>query len=130
VAARQHDHPGAVTRIVTALLGAGFLLQGVAFVAAPASAAASLGMALLDGVGRSTQIGDFASFFLTLGATMLAGSLGGRPRLLFVPAGMLAATAVVRTLAWLVHGAAFAATFVAVEVAVAALLVTAARREA
>jgi hypothetical protein len=60
---------------------------------------------------------------------MLAGSRSGNARLLLVPAGMLAAAATVRTLAWLVHGAAFATTFILVEVVAAALLVAASRSD-
>jgi hypothetical protein len=41
---------------------------------------------------------------------------------------MLAAAALVRTLAWALHGAEFAAAFIAIEVAVAALLLVAVRR--
>lgn len=115
-------------RLVPIAVGVGFVLQGLGWIVAPERTAASLGMPLLDGLGRSTQVGDFAAFFLAAGATMLAGSRPGQSRLLFVPAGMLAAAAVVRTLAWLVHGAAFAATFIAVEVIAAAVLMTAARR--
>jgi hypothetical protein len=116
-------------RIVTLALGAAFTLQGLGWIVAPARAAESLGMPLLDGLGRSTQIGDFAAFFLTAGVTMLAGSRAGHARLLFVPAGMFASAAVVRTLAWLVHGAAFAPVFIPVEVVAAILLVIAALRE-
>ena len=117
------------TRILTTILGAGFVLQGLGWIVAPARVAGSLGMPLLDGLGRSTQIGDFAAFFLTAGVTMIAGSRPGRARLLFVPAGMLACAAVVRTLAWLVHGAPFAFTFVFVEVLAAALLFEFAARD-
>jgi hypothetical protein len=117
-----------VLRILTALLGAGFFLQGFGWIVAPARSAERLGMPLLDELGRSTQIGDLAAFFLTAGATMVVGSVPGRARLLFVPAGMLAAAAVARTLAWLLHGAAFAPLFIAVEVLVALVLATAARR--
>jgi len=115
-------------RIATLLLGAFFVLQGLVWLADPARAAAGLGMPLLEGVGRSTQIGDFAAFFLAIGATSLAGARPGRARLLLVPAGLLGAAAAGRTLAWAGHGAAFATTFVAVELAAAALLVVAARR--
>jgi hypothetical protein len=114
-------------RIAVILAGAGFVLQGIGWVVAPARAAEGLGMPLLDGLGRSTQVGDFAAFFLTAGATMLIGTRPGRARLLLVPAGLLAAAAVVRTLAWAVHGAALAVAFVTVEVAVAALLLVAVR---
>jgi hypothetical protein len=109
------------------LLGAFFTLQGVVWILAPGRAASGLGMPLLDGLARSTQVGDLAAFFLTAGATMLLGSRRGRARLLLVPAGMLAVAAVVRTVAWIVHGAALAGAFIAIEVVVAALLVVAAR---
>ena len=115
-------------RLLVLILGVGFLLQGLAWILAPALAADGLGMPLLDGLGRSTQVGDFAAFFLTAGATMIVGSRPGRTRLLVVPAGLFTAAAIGRTLAWLAHGAAFATTFIGVEVAVAALLATVARR--
>jgi len=111
------------------LLGAGFVLQGLGWIVAPANAAAGLGMPLLDGLGRSTQVGDFAAFFLTAGVTMLVGSRAGNARLLLVPAGMLGSAAAVRTLAWLVHGASFAALFIAVEVVAGIVLATAALRD-
>jgi len=115
-------------RIVTTLIGVFFALQGVLWIVDPARAAAGLGMPLLDGLARSTQIGDLAAFFLTGGATIIVGARPGRARLLLVPAGMLAAAALVRTLAWALHGAEFAAAFIAIEVAVAALLLVAVRR--
>ena len=87
------------------MLGVFFALQGVRWLYDPGRAAESLGMPLLDGVGRSTQIGDLATFFLTLGATAIVGSWPGRARLLYVPAAMLAVTAVLRTVAWTLHGA-------------------------
>lgn len=115
--------------IVTVLIGILFALQGVGWLISPLRAASGLGMPLLDGVGRSTQIGDFSAFFLTLGVTILLGSRPGRGRLLYVPAGILGAAAILRTWAWAFHGAAFAAAFIAVEVVTSAVLLTAAGRE-
>jgi hypothetical protein len=117
------------SRLITTVLGVGFVLQGLGWLAAPGRAAGGLGMTLLDGVGRSTQIGDFAAFFLTAGVTMLAGLRPGRARLLLVPAGLLASAAAGRAIAWALHGAAFATAFVAVEVGAAALLVAVARQD-
>jgi hypothetical protein len=114
-------------RIVVRLLGVGFLLQGIRWVVRPAQAAASLGMPLLDGIARSSEVGDMASFFLAAGVTMLLGSVPGRARLLYFPAGLVGGAAVARTLAWAFHDAAFASTFVPIEVAVGAVLVLAAR---
>lgn len=115
-------------RIATTLLGVFFALQGLIWIASPERAAEGLGMPLLDGLGRSTQVGDFAAFFLVAGATMVLGARPGNARLLRVPAGMLGVAAIVRTLSWALHGADFAAAFIAIEVAAAALLLTAARR--
>ncbi|MCC6764012.1 MAG: hypothetical protein IT293_05045 [Deltaproteobacteria bacterium] len=115
-------------RLVIVVLGAFFLLQGVAWLVDPARVAAGLGMPLLDGLARSTQVGDFASFFLVAGATMLLGSRHGRSELLWVPAALIGGAAVTRTLAWMFQGAAFAFLFITVEVVVAAILVTGARR--
>jgi hypothetical protein len=84
-------------------------------------------MPLLEGLGRSTQVGDFAALFLALGATTLAGARPGRARLLLVPAATLSAAALARTLAWAVHGAGFAGAFIGVELACAAILAAASR---
>jgi hypothetical protein len=115
-------------RIVTILMGAGFALQGVGWLIVPDRVAASLGMPLLNGLARSTQIGDFAAFFLTLGLSILAGIRPGRARLLYFPAALLASAAFGRVVAWAVHGAAFATTFILVEIVASVLLVIAARR--
>jgi hypothetical protein len=112
-------------RIVTILMGAGFALQGVGWLVAPDRAAATLGMPVLDGLARSTQFGDFAAFFLTLGLSILAGSASGRGRLLYFPAALLASAAFGRVVAWAVHGAAFATTFILVEIGASLLLLAA-----
>ncbi len=115
-------------RLAIRVFGAFFTFQGVAWLIDPARVAAGLGMPLLDGLARSTQIGDLASFFLVAGLTMLIGSREGDARLLYVPACMIGGAAVTRTIAWLWLGAEFAAFFIAVEVVVSATLFTGVRR--
>jgi hypothetical protein len=115
-------------RLVIRLLGVFFALQGVAWLIDPARVAAGLGMPLLDGLARSTQVGDLASFFLVAGVTMVVGSGYGRSSLLYVPAALIGGAAVTRTLAWLWQGAEFAAFFIAIEVMVGATLIIGARR--
>lgn len=110
------------------LLGVLFVLQGLAWLTVPARAAEGLGMVLLDGLGRSTQVGDFAAFFLTMGGTILLGSRPGYARLLFVPATMLLVAALCRALAWMLHAADFAFLFITVEILGAAILTVAANR--
>lgn len=113
-------------RIVTTILGGFFTLQGLAWLVAPAPTAAGLGMPLLDGLARSTQIGDLSAFFFVAGVTMLVGSRPGRARLLYVPAGLIGGAAVTRTLAWALQGADFAALFIAIEVVIGSILLVAA----
>ena len=115
-------------RIAAAVLGALFTLQGLGWLLLPARAAEGLGMPLLDGLGRSTQIGDLAAFFLVLGASTLLGVWRQRPVLLRVAAGLLGAAALGRTLAWALHGADFAGSFIAIELVAAAVLLAAAGR--
>ena len=117
-------------RIVTIVMGVGFTLHGIGWLVAPDRAAASLGMPVLDGLARSTQFGDFAAFFLTLGLSILAGIRRGHARGLYFPAGLLGSAALCRTIAWAVHGAAFATTFILVESVACLLLLAAARRGA
>jgi hypothetical protein len=109
-------------RIVIIVIGALFTLQGVGWLVVPTRAAAGLGMPLLDGLGRSTQAGDFAAFFLVLGVSILAGAAPGHARRLFFPAALLGTAALCRTIAWAVHGAAFAGTFITVEIVTTVLL--------
>jgi len=118
---------GSKKRIVTILMGVGFTLQGVGWIVAPGRAAAGLGMPVLDGLARSTQFGDFAAFFLVMGGSILAGTRPGRGRVLYFPAALLGSAAVCRTLAWAVHGAAFAALFILVELVASGFLLSSAR---
>ncbi len=115
-------------RTAVAVLGAIFALQGLGWLVVPGRAASALGMPLLDGLGRSTQIGDFAAFFLVGGLTTLAGSRPGRAHWLRFPAALIGTAALTRPLAWLLHGADFAALFITVEIATAVFLAYAATR--
>ena len=94
-----------VLRVIVALPGILFVVTGLRWLVDPASAAAQFGMPLLDGLGRSSQIGDMASFFLTLGVLILIALITAK-RVWYYPAIMLLVfTAVSRILAWLIHDA-------------------------
>lgn len=114
-------------RAATVLLGLVFTGLGVRWLVDPLESARQLEMPLLDGAARSTQIGDLSMFFLVAGVTMLLGQRAGHARLLYVPAALIGGAAIARTIAWWVHGAAFAAAFIAVEVVAGGVLVLAAR---
>ncbi|MBL4610480.1 hypothetical protein [Halopseudomonas sp.] len=117
-----------VLNVLVALVGVLFLLSGLRWLFDPTAAAATLGMPLLDGVGRSTQIGDMAAFFLTLGLLIMMGLVTAH-RLWFYPACMLLGLAAFgRILAWAAHDAAFAVDLIAVELLITAFLLFASRR--
>lgn len=115
-------------RIVVGVPGVLFVVQGLGWVFRPAQTAEQLGMPLLDGVGRSTQMGDLGSFFLSLGVMILLGVTTQRATWLRAAGLLLGVTAVLRLLAFASHDAALPVHFIAVEVLVAALLLFAASR--
>lgn len=117
-----------ILAVIVGLFGLMFLLIGLRWLVDPSGAAGQLGMPLLDDVGRSTQIGDFAAFFLTLGVLILLALVTAQ-RIWYYPAAMLLGIAAMgRILAWAVHDAALALDLIAPEVIIAAVLLLAARR--
>lgn len=113
-------------RILVALPAIFFILVGVRWAVDPGGAAATLGMELQDGLGRSTQIGDIGGFFLATGMMMLGGLVTAQRPWFYAPALLLALIAVFRILAWLAHDAALAIPAIVVELSVAAILMFAA----
>jgi len=119
------DH---VVRIIVAIPGVLLLVSGLGWVVNPESAAAGLGMPLLDGLGRSTQVGDFGAFFLSGSVLIALGVIRKEAPWLVAAALLVGLAAIVRTLAWALHGADFAAQFIGFEVVMAAILLFGASR--
>lgn len=120
-----------MTKLLNALLwvlGLLFVILGLRWLIDPQAAAATLGMALSDGVGRSSQIGDFGAFFFTGGLWVLLGVWRKAPIFLYVSATTLGVAALFRLLAWAVQGAALTVDMIAVEVVIAVILLVAAKR--
>jgi hypothetical protein len=109
-------------RIIVALPAILFLIIGLQWAVDPAAAAESLGMPLLDGLGRSSQMADTGALFIAMGLMILSGLLTGRKTWFYAPALMLFLAAALRLIAWLIHGAAFAPDLIAVEIVVGSLL--------
>ena len=116
-----------ILNVVVALLAALLISIGVRWLVDPAGAAEGLGMVLLDGAGRASQIGDGGSFFLGTGTMMLVGVITRRPPLLVAGGVMIGAVALFRVLAWAVHGAAFTAEPIVIEVLTLVTALAAAR---
>ncbi len=109
-----------VLRALVGVFGLVFLVNAANWVVDASAAAQGLGMPLLDGVGRSTQIGDIGGFFLAVAVLFGGGAYREDPQWLRGAALLLASAALMRTLAWLVQGAAFAPNFIVPEIALAA----------
>lgn len=105
-----------------------FIVIGLRWAVDPAGAAAALGMTLMEGVGRSSQMADVGTFFLAMGMLMLVAVITAQRSWFHVPALILFCAAIFRIVAWLFHDAALAADMIAVEVVVGVLLLVAAAR--
>ena len=117
-----------VLRLLVLLPAILFLVTGVRWLVAPAGIAPDFGLTLAEGVGRSSQIGDMAGFFLMLGSCMLIALIVERRSWYYPPMMLLAITAVGRVVAWLLHDATLAVSQIVVEVIVALILLVASRR--
>jgi hypothetical protein len=115
-------------KLLVALPSVFFIVTGLRWLVDPAGVAPMFGLALGQGVGLSSQVGDLSAFFLTLGSCMLIALVSGR-RIWYFPAIMLLSiTAAGRIVAWLVHDAALAVDMIGVELVVSAILLVASRR--
>jgi len=109
-------------RIAIGVPGIVFVFVGIGWLIAPEMAGAQLGMTLSNGVGLSSQVGDFASFFLTLGTCMLLGLRTTNRPWFYAAIMLLGFAALGRMFAWAFHDAALALDMIALEVLLAVLL--------
>jgi uncharacterized membrane protein len=117
-----------VLRVIVLLPAILFIGIGMRWLVDPQGAAAALGMPLLGGIGRSSQIGDVGGFFLVTGIMVVLGVITGKRAWFQAPALLLMMIAIFRILAWLLHDAALATSMIAVEVVLAVLFVFASAR--
>lgn len=109
------------------LLAALFTLIGVRWIVDPAGSAEALGMPLLEGAARSSQIGDLTSFFLGGGLMTMVGLRRRIPALVAAAGLLVGSVALFRTLAWALHDAAFTPAPIVVEVVTLVVLLATAR---
>ena len=115
-----------IPRILSALVGLLMGLQTIPWISNPGEAAQSLGMTLLEGIGRSTQIGDFSSFFFSVTVFCFLGAYLKQAQWLMAAAIVLGSAALFRSLAWISHGADFATDFIVAEIVMSILLIVSA----
>ena len=109
-------------RILVALPGLLFVLNGLRWAFDPEAMAAALGMPLLSGAAASSQIGDMGSFFLVGGVLILWGVRAGASQILYAPALLIGGAALYRSLAALLGYADWAWNFIGIEIAMVAIL--------
>jgi hypothetical protein len=115
-------------RILAGLVAAVMAITAVTWVFDPAAAAMSLGMPYLEGMGRSSQIGDVGALFMFMVIMCVMGAITRVGHYLQSAGLVLLLIAIFRTLAWAVYDAELAGLFIAVELVCAAVLFFSASR--
>ena len=105
-----------IARVLSFLPGLLFLSNAYTWVTNPLAASNGLGMQYLEGIGRSTQIGDFSAFFIGVGIFCLLGSIFKNITFLISAVIILLSAAIMRIVAWQIYGADFATIFISVEI--------------
>lgn len=112
-----------VARVLAVLVALPMGALALGWLFDPATAAGNLGMPLLDGVGRSTQVGDFTALFAGASVLSLVGAIRQEAPWLYSTALLIGGAALFRTTAWAFHGAAFAASSIIAELVMAGMLI-------
>ena len=102
-------------RIIAGLVGLMLFVMGLRWLVDPGGAAAEIGMEVLEGLARSSQIGDLGAFFVVGGGFALLGVITRSAILLYTPAALVGVAALFRLLAWLVQDAALAPELIVAE---------------
>ena len=111
-----------IYRILAGVVAAVLATTAVTWLLDPAAAAQSLGMPYLDGMARSTQIGDMSALFVFMVVMCVMGAVTQTGHYLRSCGLLLALIALFRTTAWAIHGAELATMFIVVELVCAGLL--------
>ena len=112
-----------IARILSGIIGLFMLYTCVGWIMDPATAAATLAMPLLEGMGGNTQIGDFTSFFFTAGVFACIGAYRSEPAWLYASISLLGSAAVFRSLAVVAHGSDPLTMAIAGEIIMTAILI-------
>jgi hypothetical protein len=116
------------SRILAALPAVIFLVLGLRWLIDPSAAAQMLGMPLLDGIGRSSQIGDMSAYFIGGSIMIFAGIITANRTWLYASSLIIVLTAVFRVMAWLFHDAALATSLIVPELIFTGMLMYAASK--
>ena len=116
-----------IARVIAGVIGLFMLSSAIRWILDPASAAAGLGMVLVEGpgdttMGINTQIGDFTAFFFTAGLMACIAAYRNEHVWLYTTLSLLGSAAIFRIYAGLVHGADYLTRAIAIEIIISVLL--------
>ncbi|MDC0586581.1 hypothetical protein OAP06_02400 [Gammaproteobacteria bacterium] len=113
-------------RLLSGFVGCVMLFQAIGWLLDPSSAAASLGMvkslSIETALGRNSFIGDFTSFFFTVGLLSCIGAYKAKYEWLYGPFSLLLFAALFRIYAGLFHGTEFLISAIIAEIIMASML--------
>ena len=115
-------------RALSAIIGLGLFIFGLVWWIHPADAAGMLGATLLEGTGRTTQIGDSGAFFVGAGMMLLWGTIRRNPALLLAGGGLVGLVIPGRVLSAAIHGGSQTPDEIIAECVVLALAVVTAAK--
>ena len=116
-----------LARIVSGVIGIFMLFNALTWLFDPYQAAKGLSMALLDGEGGNTQIGDFTSFFFTAGLMAIIGAYKNENIWLYTTISLLGSAAIFRVSAGIFHNTDFLVSAIVFEIIASFVLLICAR---
>ena len=115
-------------RLLTVLSGLGLLVFGLGWWVHPGPAAEMLGATLLEGTGRSAQIGDTGAFFIGAGSMLAWGAIRSQASVLLAGGLLVGLVVPGRVASALHHGGAWTPDEIVAECAITLLALTTASR--
>jgi len=117
-----------ILQILAGAFGALLLVMAVRWVYDPTGAAAAIQMALLDGPGRNSMIGDMGALFFGMGGFAVYGVWRKQPAFLFAASFLIGTAAALRIISGFAHDAPIIWSAVVFELVAAAIWITHGRK--
>ena len=111
-------------RLLTVLSGLGLLVFGLGWWVHPGPAAEMLGATLLEGTGRTAQIGDTGAFFVGAGMMLTWGAIRGQANVLSAGGLLVGLVVPGRVASAMYHGGSWTPDEIGAECAITILALT------
>ena len=111
-------------RLLTVLSGLGLLVFGLGWWVHPGPAAEMLGATLLEGTGRTAQIGDTGAFFVGAGMMLAWGAIRGQASVLLAGGLLVGLVVPGRVASAMYHGGSWTPDEIVAEGAITILALT------